>query len=279
MTHPRLQRTRRAGRAERTEPPAGRTRWRVVFGAVALMAGLVLVPAVAAGQADGADGAGDDGAGATVDAQGSVAGGAAESGEAGAVDSAAAGAAGSATAGAAEAGRRSAVGSGGVPIRRSWTGDSRELREGDVVTVLVDEVLVASADQRRTTTRDRNRNVDVRAGTGSTTAGGGLRTENDVSERVRGESSTRERFSAELSARVVEVGPGGLARIEGVKRLQIDEHQQEVTLRGWIRAADLSTENTIESWRIANPEIHYGSNGELRSSGGIWSWIVDHLVP
>ena len=116
-------------------------------------------------------------------------------------------------------------------------------------------------------------------GTGGSTSGGSLRTTNDVSDRTRGESSRRERFSAELSARVVEVSPTGTLRIEAVKKLQIDEHEQEVTVRGWVRSEDVSVENTVDSWRIADAEILYGSNGELGKSGGLWSKLLDLIIP
>ena len=65
-----------------------------------------------------------------------------------------------------------------------------------------------------------------------------------------------------------------MARIEGVKKVQIDQHEQEVVVRGLIRPQDLSAANTIESWRIAEAEILYTSNGKLVASGGILSRIL-----
>lgn len=167
----------------------------------------------------------------------------------------------------------------GPPIRSSWVSDRMSYEVGDIVTILIDELTLASADRNETASNERGRDVSVGVGTGNGTSGGSLRTENDVQRRTRGESSRRERFSAELSARVVEVTGAGTLRLEAVKKLQIDEHEQEVTVRGWVRAEDVSVANTVESWRIADAEILYGSNGELGKSGGIWSKLLDLIIP
>lgn len=162
------------------------------------------------------------------------------------------------------------------PVRTSWLADGTTLQVGSIVTVLIDEVTLASADISVFERRDRGR--DVRFALPSQGTNFGLQTQNDVGQQEQGESSRRERFQAEMSARVVEV-VGDLARIEGTRRMGIDEHEQSVTLRGWVRARDLSTQNTIESWRIADAEIVYSSNGELRNTGGFWSTILDLILP
>ncbi|MDH3222815.1 MAG: flagellar basal body L-ring protein FlgH [Gemmatimonadota bacterium] len=153
--------------------------------------------------------------------------------------------------------------------------DRRALVVGQIVTILIDEQTLASADKEQTAVRDRSRDVGV-AVNGS---GGGLRTDNDVSDRQRGESSRRDRFVAEITARVAEIGPGDALRIEGLKRVQIDDHEQAVTIRGWIRSSDISPRNTVESWRIADAEILYDSNDELGKAGGFWSKLLDLIIP
>ncbi|MFQ5538162.1 MAG: flagellar basal body L-ring protein FlgH [Gemmatimonadota bacterium] len=169
--------------------------------------------------------------------------------------------------------------SAGPPLRHSWTSDRIALREGDVITILIDEYTVASADRGETASRERGRDVSLSLGTGGSSLGGSLRTGNDVSSRTRGESSRRGRFSAELSARVVEVLPNGVLRLEAMRRLKIDNHEQDVTIRGFVRPEDVSSSNTVESWRIADAEILYTSNGKLGKVGGIWSKILDLILP
>ncbi|MEQ8329978.1 MAG: flagellar basal body L-ring protein FlgH [Longimicrobiales bacterium] len=167
----------------------------------------------------------------------------------------------------------------GPPVRGSWTSDRLALREGDIVTILIDEYTVASADKGDVATRDRGRDISVGVNASGTSAGGTLRTGNDVSNRTRGEASRRDRFSAELSARVAEVLPGGVLRIEATRKLRIDDHEQEVVIRGFVRPQDVSASNTVDSWRIADAEILYDSNDKLGKVGGIWSTILDLIIP
>ena len=167
----------------------------------------------------------------------------------------------------------------GPPVRVSWTSDVVSVREGDIVTIIIDEFTLASADRSEANSTTRGRDVSLRAGSGSG-FGGTLRTGNDASNSVRGQSSRTERFSAELSARIVEIMPNGIARIEGRKKVQIDDHEQEVVVRGLVRTQDISVANTVESWRVADAELLYNSNRQLGSAGGgIWSKLLDLIIP
>lgn len=161
----------------------------------------------------------------------------------------------------------------------SWTADAFPVVEGDIVTVLIDELTVATANRDELNSRQRQRDASLRGGFGSASLGGGLRTGNDVLDRTRGTSSRRERFTAELSARVVEILPNGVVRIEGSKTVQIDRHEQEVLVRGFVRLQDISTANTVESWKVADAELIYDSNEELGKTGGIWSKLLDLIIP
>jgi len=68
--------------------------------------------------------------------------------------------------------------------------------------------------------------------------------------------------------------------VEGVKTLQIDGHVQDVTVRGWLRSNDVRPGNTIESWRVADAEIVYGSNETLgKTDDGIWAKIFKWIIP
>ena len=164
----------------------------------------------------------------------------------------------------------------GSPIRRSWFTDRRALAVGDVVTIMIDEFTLAQANSSEVADRRRGRNANFAIGSNGTS----ITTQNDIEDRTRGEASRRDRFSAEISARITEVTPSGTVRVEGVKKLQIDRHEQEVTIRGWVRAQDVSVSNTVESWRIADAEILYVSNGELGNpKQGILSKILDIIIP
>ena len=167
----------------------------------------------------------------------------------------------------------------GIPTRGSWTADSHRLSEGDIITVLIDEFILASANKNQSATQERDRDLSLTASVNGGGGRGGIRTRNDVGDRQRGESSRQQRVSGEISARVVEVAPSGMLRVEGSKKLQIDEVEEQVTLRGWVRPQDLSMQNTIESWRVSDAEILYASNGTLGETGGFWTRLFNKIWP
>jgi flagellar L-ring protein FlgH len=148
----------------------------------------------------------------------------------------------------------------GRPQRANWLADGTRLVVGDVVTVMVDEYVLASADVSRVDARQKDSNVGFdAAGTGV-----GVRSVNDAFDRRRGENTRREAFTAELTARIIEVSTDGrLLRVEGSKTMKIDDHEQSLTLTGWVRPTDVTPENTIASARLADAQLFYSSNGVL----------------
>lgn len=148
-----------------------------------------------------------------------------------------------------------------------WLTDARLYRVGDVITILVDEFTSASADRSTVATEERSSDLG-----GSVRLAGnrsGLAQDGRLGSGVGGDSFRRgrdtrqDRLQSEITARVTAVNPDGSLRLEGRKRLVIDEHEQEVIVSGVIRSNDVSAANTIESWRLADAEIHYATNGEL----------------
>jgi flagellar basal body L-ring protein FlgH len=166
-----------------------------------------------------------------------------------------------------------------APLRASWTSDRHELGLGDIVTIRVDEATLATASAWDSRSQNRNRDLTLQGGVGGQGGGGGATSRADLSDRVRGESTRRELFSTDVSARVVEHGPGGVVRVEGEKRVRIDGHEQIIAISGWLRSADISGFNTVESWRLADAEIRYKADGDMRRVRGLWGRLLGRLWP
>ena len=148
-------------------------------------------------------------------------------------------------------------------LDRGWLADGRRFAVGDIVTVVVDEFTSASADRSTSALEDRTSEagVSLRGTISSTEATLGSFSGNTSTEQ--GRDLRQDRISSEVSVRITEVEPNGALRIEGTKVLVIDEHEQEVTVRGVIRPQDITALNTVESWRIAEAEVLYGTEGTL----------------
>lgn len=166
-----------------------------------------------------------------------------------------------------------------------WTTDRRRFDEGDIITVLIDEYTLASANKSSLAERDRSRDLSLDggfsvAGGSGTDADAGLRSRVGAESRRRGQTTRRDRLTAEITVRVVAVEPNGNLRVEGRKTVVIDEHEQEIALTGLLRPDDVSPGNVVDSWRLADAEVSYTSNGELDDpEGGILGRILGWLWP
>ena len=168
------------------------------------------------------------------------------------------------------------------PSRQSWTADRREFAVGDIVTVMVDEHTLASANHGDFASDRRSR--DMRLGVSQNVVTGGnvgvdIGSRNDADSRRSGQSTRQNRFRGELTTRVVEIGPDGMLRLEGSKVVEIDGNSERLSLAGWARPQDVGRSNLIDSWRVADAALLYSSDSDIaKPKGGIigrmfgWIW-------
>jgi flagellar L-ring protein FlgH len=167
--------------------------------------------------------------------------------------------------------------------RLSWTADRREFAVGDVLTVVIDEYALASANKTDVAQDLRSRDLDLGmrgSGPGGAfpSAGASVGSVNDADSRQRGDAVRQNRFQTEMTVQVIGLEPGGLLRVEGKKVMKLDKGEQELSLSGVVRPEDVSTSNLVDSWRIAEAELVYASSG-LQPRGGILGRILGAIWP
>ena len=153
--------------------------------------------------------------------------------------------------------------------------DTRASRVGDLVTV---QIMETSKGSRRVTSRadkDGELSVDLKTNTGGKPARSsmGLKTTNDTNA----ESGLERRGSliANTTARVTEILPGGLLRLEGEQTIVLEGGEQTIRLKGLARPADIGPGNTILSTRLADARIEYKSRKEPSvHHRGLLAWLV-----
>jgi flagellar L-ring protein precursor FlgH len=143
--------------------------------------------------------------------------------------------------------------------------DLRASQADDVVTILVTETINAAASGASTTERASSANAAINSLAGPKAATSALASLANLSgdQKINGTGTTTRAatLNAVLTARVVSVLPGGLLLIEGSKNLQVNSEQQQITVRGIIRTADINTNNTVASTQIADMEIRVNGKG------------------
>lgn len=177
-----------------------------------------------------------------------------------------------------------AIAAGTAPVvheRESWTSDKRRYAVGDIITVLIDDYTITTAVKEDVASDTRARGLGLTArmpsGTSKTV---GLNTNNDATQNAKGSAKRENRFQNEMSVRVVATSPNGLLQVKGTKKINVDKQMQDIELSGWVRPQDVSTQNTVESARIADATIGYASPGTLaKPKQGIFSKILGALWP
>lgn len=96
-----------------------------------------------------------------------------------------------------------------------------------------------------------------------------------------GETSRESTVTATLAARVVQVLPGGLLQVEGVRETKVNNETQILVVTGLARSKDISPDNTIASTHLANARIEYFGEGVLadKQRPGWLTRVLDHVWP
>ncbi len=165
--------------------------------------------------------------------------------------------------------------------RQSWVSDRRAFAVGDVITVLIDDYTISTAvkDNVASDTRRRNLGVTIRLPSQGS-KGAGIDGRNDSDTQQRGALRRENRFQNEMSVRVVATGDNGLLQVRGNKNITVDKAQQAVVFEGWVRAQDVSPQNLVESYRVADATLFYNSPGPLgKPKSGLFTKIFGLFLP
>lgn len=151
-------------------------------------------------------------------------------------------------------------------IARSMFSDRRAYQVGDVVTILIVEYSIGEQEAGTELENDND--------FGASASGAG-----DLSDinygasagwgnKYDGSGGTKRMGSLEgtMSARIVEITENGNLVIEGTREIKVNGEKQVTTLKGSIRPEDVSGQNTVHSYRIANAEISYTGKGDVNSA-------------
>ncbi len=92
-----------------------------------------------------------------------------------------------------------------------------------------------------------------------------------------GDYARTDRFSARISARVLEVKPNGTLMVEARTYIKTDDEETTLVLAGLIRPDDITSQNTVRSSQLANLTLVRESVGEVADAAqkGIITKIFD----
>lgn len=142
---------------------------------------------------------------------------------------------------------------------RGLTGDRRGHQIGDTLTILVVES--TSAESSAGTGADSQTNIRTRLSTDSDTYQAGLGLQGDTTGT--GQTVRRGLVRANVSVRIIDRLPEGLLRVSGEQMVTVNDEKQQIRISGLVRPDDISYDNTVLSFRLAEAEIDIVGDGVI----------------
>ena len=148
--------------------------------------------------------------------------------------------------------------------------DFRARQVGDIVDIIVSEQTTASAKGATNTSRQSSGSASITSLAGPRKPTGWLANLANLSgnQKLQGQGSTTRStdLTTTLSCRVVQVMNNGDLLVAGSREVTINSERQIVTVRGIVRANDLSTANKVQSERLADLQIHVDGKGVVQDA-------------
>lgn len=176
-----------------------------------------------------------------------------------------------------------------VSMMTGMSGRSRQL--GDLITVLVDESGQSQVDASTQTSAAGSTEFGVTSALGlevqaananeSLSSGLSVGLSKNTSHAGNGTVSRGSQIVDRITCTIEGVLPNGNLLIRGTKQIFVNGERQYVTLIGVASPRDVSSDNTIYSWRLADTEFESTGRGVVadKQKVGWGQRLVDNLAP
>jgi flagellar L-ring protein precursor FlgH len=149
--------------------------------------------------------------------------------------------------------------------------DKKALRTGDIITVELNESTQATKAAKTETDKQSDSSLDPVIGLGGSAiniGGESIQFGIGSGSSFTGDAKSNQSNSlfGEISVNVMRVLPNGNLVIRGEKWLTLNTGEEFIRLEGMVRPQDVTSDNTVESNRIANARIQYSGKGETQES-------------
>lgn len=167
----------------------------------------------------------------------------------------------------------------------------RVIKKHDIITIIIDENSSQTSSQKLETEKETSSNANisamidwlqllelrVRQGDITDTELIDLSTSREFNGE--GDYEREDRFSARISAKVLEVKPNGTLVLEATKRIARDAEVSVLVLSGLAREEDITVQNTILSSQLADLNIILENEGDLKeaSKKGLITRVLDTI--
>ena len=158
---------------------------------------------------------------------------------------------------------------------KSMVGDKRAVAVGDILSIVVQENSTATKDNSTKTSKQSAIDASIQAflyspaASSLLTKGGtlpALKLNGNQSFSGGGTINNSENIVARVAVQVMDVLPNQYLVIEGRRQTSFAGETQDVILRGVVRPADITANNTVFSYNVADATIRFTGKGNVTDS-------------
>ncbi|HZJ92077.1 MAG: flagellar basal body L-ring protein FlgH [Pseudomonas sp.] len=178
--------------------------------------------------------------------------------------------------------------------------DRKAFRVGDIITISLNERTQASKNANSQIEKDSNVNIGVPSimgmavtptnpiaglsALGMSNSKMSLDTSYGAQRSTQGSGQTGQSnsLSGSITVTIAEVYPNGVLAVRGEKWLTLNTGDELVRISGIVRADDISTDNVVDSTRIADARITYSGTGAFANAskpGWLDRFFLSPLFP
>ncbi|MFH0882760.1 MAG: flagellar basal body L-ring protein FlgH [bacterium] len=164
-------------------------------------------------------------------------------------------------------------------VARSFYADKKAFNEGDIITVQIVEFAQGTNQTNAQTNSDNRLDANADPSGLGWIPNFGLTSQMTNRHTAEGEITTKGSLESKMTAVVTEVQENGLLSIQGTRTVDVNGERQTTVLTGLVRPEDVSSDNMVYSYNIANAQISYKGKGLVTEAGKpgivarIWNWI------
>ena len=169
---------------------------------------------------------------------------------------------------------------------KSMFSDKRATGVGDIITIIVSESSTASKNNSTVTEKKSSEAAAISSFLfpgflAHKAAMPAVNYSSDLAHNGSGVISDSEAVVAKIAVRIVDVLPNGNLIVEGKRETAFSGEHQTITLHGVVRAADVASDNTVQSYNVADATIQIIGRGTVTDSQnkGWFTKAWDKLSP
>ncbi len=172
---------------------------------------------------------------------------------------------------------------GSIEAAARWSlySDVKAYEVGDAVMVIITESASASGVSGTETSKEQELEASGEKGTGFMKFFSPFNAKLGGKNEYKGSGSTSRsgRVAGKMTVKVTDVLPNGNLLVEGSRTIEVNNDKEVMILSGVIRPADITNQNTINSYQIANIKIVYKGKGTASEAArqGLFMRLVNFI--